>query len=107
MDIRVAGVSYRQDQVRLCQPGDDVLLEPEPTNPADPNAIKVLVRNSAIGYIPAYAAQTVGYWLENRRVRSVGIISIGKPEKSNFVGVQIRLQVAPIPMGSKDEEGHA
>lgn len=110
MDIRVAGVSYRQQQVKLCQLGDDVLLEPEPTNPADPNAVKVLVRNSMIGYIPAYAAKTIGHWLEERRVRAVKITGIRNPnevkdnslqgsnrEKSNFIGVSISLQVAPIP----------
>lgn len=56
---RLAGVSRPayQAEVRQAQVGDPVLLEREPTNPHDPNAITV--RNRArrlLGYVPAAVA---------------------------------------------------
>ena len=103
MDIRVAGVSYHQDAVALCNVGDDVLLEPEPSNPVDPGAVRVLVRNNHIGYIPRYATDPIRQWLEDKRVRSVGITGIVRPEGSGYVGVKIGIQVAPIPLRDENE----
>jgi len=47
----VAGLPHHKP-VGLPAVGDEVNLEPEPTNPHDPNAIKVLWKTQFIGYIP-------------------------------------------------------
>lgn len=39
---------------------DDVQLEPEPDNPHDPNAIKVVADGVLIGYVPARSTKRVG-----------------------------------------------
>jgi hypothetical protein len=50
----------RRFEIRICKPGEDVVLVPEPNNPADPNAIAVMSsRNIQIGYITAERCQFV------------------------------------------------
>jgi len=56
--FNVAGMFYRQDNVAGLQVGQDVCLEPEPTNVHDAQAIQVLVCprpgvSQHIGYVPA------------------------------------------------------
>lgn len=52
----VRGVSFRQEEVDKCEASDAVLLEPEPDNKFDPNAIKVVLCKAEghfhIGYVP-------------------------------------------------------
>ena len=97
MDIRVAGVSYHQEAVSFVRQGDDVLLEPEPLNAVDQNAIRVLVRNQHVGYIPAYATAPIHNWLQTKRITSVQVNGVGRPEGSKYIGVGISIDVAPIP----------
>jgi HIRAN domain-containing protein len=58
--IHVAGVSFRQRAVaRVCE-GERLLLEPEPTNRRDKNAIKVCrIDGEHIGYLPREVAERV------------------------------------------------
>ena len=60
----VAGACYRDAATRylltLLPLYSEVLLEPEPTNPYDPNAIKVILPNNIhIGYVPAKHCEEV------------------------------------------------
>jgi hypothetical protein len=91
--VRVAGVSYYQDNIGRIEPGDECLLRPEPDNPFDPSAIQVLCRSEVIGYIPrehsalllqALAAGVVGAVVEGK----------GRPDNSKYVGVSLRLTVS-------------
>jgi hypothetical protein len=50
--FRVAGISHRQSEAASARVGDPVVLAPEPDNPFDPNAIRVLVQGSHVGYVP-------------------------------------------------------
>lgn len=53
----VVGVSYRQEAVRRCRPGDKVLLRAQPDNPHDPNAIAVYnTDGEQLGFVPAALA---------------------------------------------------
>jgi hypothetical protein len=58
--VRVAGASYRQDELRDpgFEPGESLALVHEPENPHDPNAIAVwnAARTSQAGFIPAGVA---------------------------------------------------
>ena len=43
----------RQANLRICMPGDAVLLVPQPNNPADQDAVAVVVPGKGqIGYLP-------------------------------------------------------
>ena len=48
----VAGVSFRQDEVKRCKIGDKTKLVREPHNEYDKNAIAVFVGGRKIGFIP-------------------------------------------------------
>ena len=59
VSFRVAGVSFRKDAVEKVNVGDVILLQPEPENEYDPNAIVVLWQGNGsgdecekIGYVP-------------------------------------------------------
>lgn len=54
--VRVRGVSFRQDAVVSCHPGDPVTIAHDVTNPHDPNAVAVAVHGTHIGYLPAALA---------------------------------------------------
>jgi hypothetical protein len=70
-DIRVdvVGESHYQPAIRAAcgwKRGTDTLfhcvaeLVPEPTNPYDPNAIKVTINGACVGYLPRQEAATLG-----------------------------------------------
>ena len=64
MSLAVVGADYpnkrgptRRFAIGLCRPGDPITLEPEPKNPADPNAVMVLNADGMqMGYITAERA---------------------------------------------------
>lgn len=59
----------------------DAELVPEPTNPRDPNAIKVLVDNVHIGYVPADKTSKVKSLLEQKQIHAVSSAFYGGPYK--------------------------
>jgi len=60
--------SNRRFEILLCVPGEPVHLAPEPSNPADPNAVAVLSsRGVQIGYLTAERAPWIGGMIRNGR----------------------------------------
>jgi hypothetical protein len=57
--IKLVGVSNYVDAVRRLTPGAKVSIEPEPTNPYDPNAVVVKFEGDTVGYLPAKFAERV------------------------------------------------
>lgn len=53
----------------------DVHLLPEPTNPHDKNAIKVLVNNIFVGYLPAMIASQISSYIANPNFRYDAILT--------------------------------
>lgn len=53
----------------------DVHLLPEPTNPHDKNAVKVLVNNIFVGYLPAIIATQVSSYISNPNYRYDAILT--------------------------------
>ena len=53
----------------------DVHLFPEPTNPHDKNAIKVLVNNIFVGYLPAMIASQISSYISNPNYRYDAILT--------------------------------
>lgn len=67
-EFLVAGVRFYNWKSADIQPGDTLTLEPEPTNPYDPNAIKVLKGTTQVGHVPRTHTEQVH-----------GIINTGVP----------------------------
>ena len=53
----------------------DVHLLPEPTNPHDKNAVKVLVNNIFVGYLPATIASQISSYITNSNYRYDAILT--------------------------------
>jgi len=62
----VAGFPFRGLDPNSIAEGETVTLEPEPSNPHDPNAIKVIQDSTGacIGYVPREATQAIREALE-------------------------------------------
>ena len=68
---RIAGMPHHEDSQRPeCAPGRPVTLVPEPTNPADKNAIAVYANRRLVGYVPRSAAKRLAPLLSGRRVEA-------------------------------------
>jgi hypothetical protein len=52
-----------EEEARRLQAGDPVLLQPEPENPSDPQALRVMtvVRGTHLGFVPRYLCSDVHY----------------------------------------------
>lgn len=111
-NFRVAGVSYRQEEIQSlgcinpdysltkkelmeCHSDgdkvykydfyiDNVILEPEPTNTHDPNAIKVIADNTHIGYIKQGKCSEVRNLLNSEKKLSIDIEIHGGPYKELY-----------------------
>lgn len=110
IDFKVAGISYRENDIlnhlmienddfdlskkeiiengmtdeRIFQYDADIInveLVPEPTNEHDPNAIKVVVDDIFIGYVPANKAKRVKKIIEEDRIISLACAICGGPYK--------------------------
>lgn len=58
----------RRFEIALCAPGEPVSLVPEPKNPKDPNALKVMsLREVQLGYLTAERAPLIGSMISNGR----------------------------------------
>lgn len=53
----------------------DVLLQREPTNPHDKNAVKVLINNTFVGYLPAEIAKRFSSCIGNPKYRYDAILT--------------------------------
>lgn len=53
----------------------DVILQREPLNKHDKNAIKVLVNNTFVGYIPAEIARKIAFMIQNKKYRYDAILT--------------------------------
>jgi hypothetical protein len=68
LDVPIVGISYeRRAEIaeRFAEVGDPVYLVREPDNPADPNAVMVLLRQGyQIGYVPREEAEKLAPLLD-------------------------------------------
>lgn len=87
---QLVGVSFYQEAIERCAPGEPVRIIHEPDNPHDPMALKV---NSAsgetIGYLPRKSPVHVAILQHGRGVSAV-IDSIGM-SRACLVGVRLSL----------------
>lgn len=67
---------YKYDPIML-----DAELVPEPDNPKDPNAIKVIVDDILLGYVPADETEKVKKLLDTKQIQAVSCEFYGGPYK--------------------------
>jgi hypothetical protein len=82
----------RQDIIRCCRAGDAIELVPEPDNPHDPNAVRVMHRLGLIGYIPRAKAERFSMEIDNGCIVTASIHEITGRDKATL-GVVLRLRV--------------
>lgn len=70
ISCRVAGVTFegRQEKIARLQGHEPCRIEPEPDNPYDPNALKVMIASAEgpqhVGYVPRQLAAEIAPHLE-------------------------------------------
>lgn len=75
LSLAVVGADYpnrrgpgRRFEIAMCRPGDPVQLVPEPKNPADPRAVKVVSeRGVQMGYLTAERCGWIGGMIRDGR----------------------------------------
>jgi hypothetical protein len=89
--LELAGFRYYAHAIPELQVGDDVVIQPEPQNPHDPNAVQVRTRGVTIGYINRLQTNAFRHWLINRHVSGAIERLNGKSEHPRaFIFVQVR-----------------
>ena len=91
--LRIAGVSFRQKAVYKVKVGDKVILEPEPTNQYDKNAIKVIANGHWIGYIPQKQTEILHEAISAGCSIITSVHSVGLAGDSDILGVIIAIAV--------------
>jgi len=89
-DVMVVGMHFRgqhaKDYAAALLPGDELLLEREPENQFDPNAIKCMAPGEEpwhMGYVEAQSAIWIANWLdEGNEYRA--IVDRLEPKKNNM-----------------------
>jgi hypothetical protein len=106
----VAGESHRNDDgsdrqaiIPRCRVGELLVLQHEPDNPHDINAIRVLRQNGEqIGYLEReFAGEVVSRSAKGRHYHAL-VAGIGRPRRSRFYGVALLIVVEDD--GATDDE---
>lgn len=108
--IPLAGESYknddgssRQKRIRQCSIGEELIMEPEPDNEYDPNALKVARANGRqIGYIPMQYSSEFSSKIANGWPITLYVASKGRMPRSKNVGMMMLVVMAPP--GTKKRE---
>lgn len=83
----------RQDNVKSLIQGQTIYAVPEPTNPVDPNAVKLYAdeaHTKDLGYIDADMLRSMSdYYVEAVMVRSVGCATISKGRENWGANISI------------------
>jgi hypothetical protein len=66
--FEIAGFRYFSGDGTRIGIGEPLELEPEPSNPKDPQAVRLKAADCVIGYVNRLQAMTIGKWLTQRSV---------------------------------------
>jgi hypothetical protein len=91
--LEIAGLRHHvsQEQFKKLSIGQVVELAPEPDNPNDRNAVRIVSAGSAIGYVNRLQAKTFLQWLTKRKVSAVLERLNGSEERPRaFIFVRVR-----------------
>lgn len=91
--VRLAGSSFYQQAIRHIEVGQHCELVPEPENPHDKNALKVMCGGNQIGYIPK--GDNEGFLMAMGADCSVEakVRGLGVPDGSKYIGVSLDVTV--------------
>ncbi len=105
--LRVAGVSFRQGDVRACQVNDVVEFKNDPTNEYDQHAVKVFVTGANgtkrwVGYVPKDCTLNLKRAVQREDYSGCRIVMIGIPpdiaeEGRSIVGIRLGLYFKEDP----------
>lgn len=96
-NVRLAGVSFRQDTVAELVEGQQVTVAHDPSNPHDPGAVAVTAAGQLVGYLPAAVAHKV-LAVFGDRCRFAGTVQSLSGRET--IGVEVRvLGPEPVPSG--------
>lgn len=82
-ETAVAGVSYRQREVRRVRRGDRVSFQREPGNPHDPTAVRCIVRGKQVGYIRGEESALVSQAIQEGATLDGIVYEVSTWEKGN------------------------
>ncbi len=89
--IEIAGFRHWQNNAAGLALGNPLRLEPEPSNPHDPNAVRVTARGQTVGYINRLQASTARAWLTARTLSCWVARLNGRPDAPRaFAFLQVR-----------------
>lgn len=98
--FQVAGVTHHTEAARLVHAGDEVHLVPEPTNPYDPEAIRVVQADprkpaATLGYVPRILTGTVRLLLAEAEAagHAVTAMIVRRSPSGGCVALTIRVEV--------------
>lgn len=92
----VAGFAFHEGpgMIRRLQPGDELVLVPEPENPHDPRAIRIEAHGRHIGYVPRSENRPLGRLLEQGAEVRARVVRV-QPDAEAWdvlrVGVSLRV----------------
>lgn len=91
-EVAIAGLQHYRgnDLAELVKVGDTLILQPEPHNAYDPNAVMVMWEHNKMGYIPASLARDIRRQMQNG-VEVVATIVEIKPVRFGRKWIKIRL----------------
>lgn len=92
-DVAIAGLQHYRgnDLAEMIQVGDELQLQPQPSNAYDENAIMVMWHNNKIGYVPASLSHNIRRQMDAGISVTATIIEV-KPVKFGRKWIKIRLQ---------------
>jgi transcriptional regulator with XRE-family HTH domain len=104
----VSGVRHVDEQnpdrmsqlVDTLEPGTQLQLVPEPTNPTNPHALQLAADGTIIGWVPDYLVDEIHTYLEGKRPLSFIVERANGPETPWHLRVLCRLTVA-LPASEK------
>jgi hypothetical protein len=89
--FEIAGSRHYPEANSLVQPGDKLLLFPDPANVVDPMAVQIRIGHSLVGFVNRLQAPTVRSWLNERTVScSVARIHAQGDSRRPFAFLQVR-----------------
>lgn len=91
--VRLAGASFYQEAIGYIEVGQKCELVPEPDNPHDPKALKVVCGGNPIGYIPKGDNEAFLDCLAAGCDVLAEVKGMGVPDGSKYVGVSLSVTV--------------
>lgn len=93
INSKIAGVSFRQEDVKTLKEGQELILKREPTNQYDSNAIQILTKEDVmIGFINRRLAEQIAPILDKGKSFKCTITKITGADYQNK-GVNILLEI--------------